>query len=227
MTTERTKLDPAPAGETLLQVRDRLIEHALRQLRPEHESITALADLYRERIAGREQEATAWLAARDKIRVDLARDLALALDLALYLDLARDRASASASALDLDLALARARDLDLDLDLCDLLGDRLTQLASLDADILRAVTVERRFALYMGTWHDKGACGTTHCRAGAAIVLHPLGLELETVFGSQLAGAVIYLAARKGTPLEGQVPNFFADNDAAMADIRKCAGVAE
>ena len=212
-TTERTKLAPAPAGETLIQVRDRLVEHALRELRPDHPTITALADLYRERIEGREPESTAWTSARDKIRRARARALALDLARALALDLAR--------ALDLDLALARALDLDLARALADLLGDRLLPLTTLDADILRAVEVEKRFELDMGCWHN--ACGTTHCRAGSAVVLHPLGLELEKVFGSALAGAVIYVAARKGTPLEGLVPDFHATDDAAMADIRACA----
>lgn len=91
------------------------------------------------------------------------------------------------------------------------------------------MTVEKRFRLAMGSWHggdDRPGCGTTHCRAGSAIIMHPMGAELERVFGSHLAGAVIYLAARKGTPLEGQIPDFFATDDAAMEDIRKCAEAA-
>jgi hypothetical protein len=220
--SQRIPLTPAPAHETLVQVRDRLVHHMLVLLSPKHETIAALATLYAARIEGREPEAAAWQTARD--RLDSARSTNYR---ALAIALALDRALAIALALALDLARA----LDLDLALQDLLGDRLVGLTTLDADILRAVEVEKRFRLFMGTWHGgascggigDSACGTTHCRAGSAIALHPMGAELEAVFGSQLAGAVIYLAARKGTPLEGQVPDFLASDEAAWEDIKRCA----
>lgn len=193
----RTPLAPAPAHETLVQVRDRLVHHMLVLLSPKHETIASLASLYAVRIDGREPEASAWATARDKLGSAWRSNYR-------------------------DLALDLARDLARDLALQELLGDRLVGLTTLDADILRAVTVEKSWKLDMGSWHST-SCGTTHCRAGSAIVIHPLGRELEAVFGSQLAGAVIYLAARKGTPLEGQVPDFFADDEEAMEDIRKCA----
>lgn len=107
-------------------------------------------------------------------------------------------------------------------DLRDLLGDRLIPLQTLDADILAAIKADR-FRLNMAQWHSRSRCGTTHCRAGAAIALHPIGEELERVFGSWLAGAAIYLAAREGTSREGQIPNFFANYVEAMEDIQQCA----
>jgi hypothetical protein len=69
----------------------------------------------------------------------------------------------------------------------------------------------------MGSWHGDNMCGSTHCRAGWAITLHPLGHELEAAFGPELAGSIIYMSST------GRVPNFFADTDEALADIRACA----
>jgi hypothetical protein len=97
-----------------------------------------------------------------------------------------------------------------------LLGSRLTPINQLDAAILDAVEVKRIFGFEMGSYHGE-ACGTTHCRAGSAIVLHPMGSALEAVFGSWFAGAVIYRVST------GRVPNFFATNEEALADMRACA----
>jgi len=66
----------------------------------------------------------------------------------------------------------------------------------------------------MSDWHQ---CKTTHCRAGWAITINPAGAELERVFGAEWAGRLIYL---KST---GRVPDFFASNERALADIRRCA----
>ena len=64
----------------------------------------------------------------------------------------------------------------------------------------------------MNTWHT---CETTHCRAGWAITLAgSKGLELETKYGPNVAGCMIYRAST------GRVPNFYASNEAALADIR-------
>ena len=107
-----------------------------------------------------------------------------------------------------------------------LLGDRLTPTPEIDALILAEIDA-KRILLDMGYIHgeDDNVCGTTHCRAGSAIVLHPMGLELERVFGWRLAASVIYLAARRGTTLDGQVPDFNASDEDALADMRACAGV--
>jgi hypothetical protein len=94
-----------------------------------------------------------------------------------------------------------------------MLGSRLAPVARLDAQILEAVEAGR-WSLDMGSWHGESACGTTHCRAGSAIALHPMGAELERVFGPWLAGAAIYLRST------GRVPDFFASNADALADMR-------
>ena len=73
--------------------------------------------------------------------------------------------------------------------------------------------------LDMTSWH----CGTTHCRAGWAIVFGgEEGKKLEEVFGSEMAGRLIYEAST------GRVaPDFFARNKEAIEDIRRCAKEAE
>jgi hypothetical protein len=65
----------------------------------------------------------------------------------------------------------------------------------------------------MGSWH--GDCGTTHCRAGWAIHLAgDAGYALEKQMGAPAAGALIYHASA------GYVPDFYATNDDALADMR-------
>lgn len=69
--------------------------------------------------------------------------------------------------------------------------------------------------LQMDHWH----CGTTHCRAGWAIVFggEP-GRKLEEIFGPNTAGQLIYEAST------GRLaPNFMADNKEALNDLRRCA----
>jgi hypothetical protein len=86
---------------------------------------------------------------------------------------------------------------------------------SIDAAILAAI--EAGGALDMRTWHT---CATTHCRAGWAIALAgDAGRDLESQFGPGTAGALIYAASRPGIP----VPNFFANNDSALTDMRTFA----
>jgi hypothetical protein len=86
---------------------------------------------------------------------------------------------------------------------------------SIDAAILAAL--EAGGALDMRTWHT---CATTHCRAGWAIALAgDAGRDLESQFGPGTAGALIYAASRPGIP----VPNFFANNDDALTDMRTFA----
>ena len=202
-----TTLTAAPPHETLEQVRDRLVRHALSKITPQQPEIHDLIALYDRRIGGDEPPASDWKTVRDALASDSDR----ALDLALALD-------ALALALDFDIDLARA----LDLDLATLLGDRVAAIPDIDAQIIDDLE-SKKYSLYMGNWHGKNECGTTHCRAGSAVVKHPMGPELERVFGPALAGAVIYLAARRGTNRENQVPEFYASNDAALADIRACA----
>ena len=72
-------------------------------------------------------------------------------------------------------------------------------------------------ALDMRDWH----CGTTHCRAGWAITFGgDDGKKLESLVGPETAGRLIYEAST------GRIaPDFYASNEDAIADIRRCAGV--
>ena len=48
-------------------------------------------------------------------------------------------------------------------------------------------------------------------------MLHPIGRKLEAVFSSWLAGAAIYIRST------GAVPDFFATDEAALADMLRAA----
>ena len=87
----------------------------------------------------------------------------------------------------------------------------------LDAKILEAISREG-CALKMSDWHHGDPCGTTHCRAGWAIFLAgPAGAELERQTSPEQAGRAIYLAST------GRVPHFFASDERALEDIKRCA----
>jgi hypothetical protein len=101
----------------------------------------------------------------------------------------------------------------------------------LDARILRGIETQA-LVLDMGRWHGEHPngeelagnetpemCGTTHCRAGSAIHLAGVaGYALEKRLGSaEQAGRAIYLAST------GRSPHFYASNERALADIRRCA----
>jgi uncharacterized protein YjbI with pentapeptide repeats len=85
----------------------------------------------------------------------------------------------------------------------------------LDATVLEAVQTPGN-TLEMCDWHT---CNTTHCRGGWAVHLAgKAGYELEEKLGSaELAARAIYRAST------GRVPHFFATNDRALEDIRRCA----
>jgi hypothetical protein len=84
----------------------------------------------------------------------------------------------------------------------------------LDSQILERIE-SGQGKLDMDTWHT---CETTHCRAGWAVVLAgDAGHKLEEKIGTAAAGALIY---HRST---GRVPNFFANNEDALADIVACA----
>lgn len=106
------------------------------------------------------------------------------------------------------------RDADLyDADLYDADLSFVPKIDSLDAKIFSAI--QTGGILEMSTWHT---CDTTHCRAGWAIHLAgDFGKMLETIYGSCAAGALIYQANT------GRIPNFYASNEDALADIKKCA----
>jgi hypothetical protein len=81
-----------------------------------------------------------------------------------------------------------------------------------------ASTLDLGGTLDMSSWHT---CETTHCRAGWAITLAgDAGRVLEDVIGANAAAAVIY-ASSGSHP----VPDWFASNEDAMADIKKRAGL--
>ena len=111
-----------------------------------------------------------------------------------------------------DLRGADLRDADLsgaDLRDADLSDGQVPIVADLDRRMEEVTRPEG--ALDMGSWHT---CDTTHCRAGWAIVLAgEAGTTLERKVGPAAAGALIYHAST------GHVPNFYADDDAARADI--------
>jgi hypothetical protein len=89
----------------------------------------------------------------------------------------------------------------------------------IDAAILAAIDAPGS-SLDMAQWHT---CDTTHCRAGWAIHLAgEAGYALQQLVGESLAGALIY-AASGSHP----VPDWFATNDAAMADLRRRAEVSD
>ena len=97
----------------------------------------------------------------------------------------------------------------------DLRDANVPVIAHIDATILAAI--EAGGHLKMNNWHT---CGTTHCRAGWAITLAgEAGLKLESVIGSSAAGALIYNKSRPNQ----RIPDFYASDDAALADIRACA----
>jgi hypothetical protein len=85
---------------------------------------------------------------------------------------------------------------------------------NLDSKILEHIG-DGSLILKMSDWHT---CETTHCRAGSAVHLagRP-GYELEAKVGAERAGRMIYRAST------GRSPYFFASDEAALADIRRCA----
>lgn len=87
--------------------------------------------------------------------------------------------------------------------------------------IYEALTKEGN-ELDMKTWHT---CETTHCRAGWAVHLAgESGRLLEDTMGTSAAAALIYMAS---DPNLEKIPDWFASDDEAMADIKKMAGVVQ
>jgi len=84
--------------------------------------------------------------------------------------------------------------------------------------VLDAVTAEG-CALDMSTWHR---CETTHCRAGWVVTLAgEAGKKLESQTTTLFAAQQIY----KASGYEISPRRFFDSDAAAMADMRKLAGV--
>ena len=77
-------------------------------------------------------------------------------------------------------------------------------------------------ALDMGRWHS--ACGTTHCRAGHVVVLAgEAGRALEATLGTAGAAMAIYLASDPERFRLERIPNFYCDNEEALADMKRLA----
>ena len=73
-------------------------------------------------------------------------------------------------------------------------------------------------ALDMSTWHK---CETTHCRAGWIVTLAGAGgAALEWALGTAAAAALIYI---KSDPKLEKIPNFYATNEEALADMKRLA----
>jgi hypothetical protein len=73
-------------------------------------------------------------------------------------------------------------------------------------------------ALSMSSWHS---CGTTHCRAGWVVALAGEGgAAMEWCLGTPAAAALIYL---KSDPKIERIPNFYASNEDALADMKRLA----
>jgi hypothetical protein len=96
-----------------------------------------------------------------------------------------------------------------------LVCNQIPVIPNIDAAIVDAI--DAGGALKMSSWHT---CETTHCRAGWAIVLAgPVGAFMESLWGSAVAGALIYAASDP----KRKVPDFFTDDASAMADMRERA----
>jgi hypothetical protein len=76
-------------------------------------------------------------------------------------------------------------------------------------------------ALEMADWHSDGFCGTTHCRAGWVTHLAgEAGHVMDALMGTATAAALIYA---KSDPSMEKVPDFYASNEDALADMKRLA----
>jgi len=83
-------------------------------------------------------------------------------------------------------------------------------MTDIDARILSDVD-SGKFNLDMSDYH----CGTSYCMAGFAdLYAKKLSADMSGYLGYYLTGALIF---KKST---GRIPNFFASDKAAMADMR-------
>jgi hypothetical protein len=95
-------------------------------------------------------------------------------------------------------------------------ADWLPRITNIHQSIYNAARQEG--ALDMASWHRNGYCGTTHCRAGWAVVLTGEGGRvLEGIYGTNAAAALIYQAS---DPKLERIPNWIASNQDALDDMR-------
>ena len=111
--------------------------------------------------------------------------------------------------------------------LSEILEKEVPLIPNIDAAILAAIEKNKAAGtngLEMRSWHgdeekanEAEWCGTTHCRAGYAICMAgKAGFDLEKKYGPSTAGMLLYM---KSTP-DAPIPNFYTDNETAMADIK-------
>ena len=73
-------------------------------------------------------------------------------------------------------------------------------------------------ALDMSVWH---VCETTHCRAGWVTHLAgEAGAAMEYCLGTPAAAALIYI---KSDPRITKIPDFYASDEDALADMKRLA----
>ena len=95
----------------------------------------------------------------------------------------------------------------------------IPKITNIHQAVLEAVSADG--ALEMGSWHKGGFCGTTHCRAGWVTHLAGEGGRvLDGAYGTAAAAALIYMAS---DPNLERIPDFYCDNETAMADIKVMA----
>jgi uncharacterized protein YjbI with pentapeptide repeats len=137
-----------------------------------------------------------------------------------------DLSGADLSGADLRGAVLRGADLrgadlsDADLSGADLRGAVLRDFPVKIPNIHQAVfaAASAPQALDMATWHK---CETAHCRAGWVTTLAgDGGKALEWMMGPAAAAALIYAAS---DPTLEKVPNFYATNEEALADMKRLA----
>jgi uncharacterized protein YjbI with pentapeptide repeats len=115
-----------------------------------------------------------------------------------------------------DLSGAVLRDADLrDADLRG--ADWIPRVTNIHQSVYAAASAPA--ALDMSTWHN--TCGTAHCRAGWVVTLAGEGGRvLEGCYGTPAAAALIYQVS---DPTLERIPNFYADNETALADMKRLA----
>ena len=102
-------------------------------------------------------------------------------------------------------------------------ADWVPKIENIHSKVFAAASIEG--ALNMGSWHKNGFCGTTHCRAGWVTHLAGEGGKvLDGAYGTASAAALIYIAS---DPKLERVPDFFCDNETALADMKRLAEMEE
>jgi uncharacterized protein YjbI with pentapeptide repeats len=124
-------------------------------------------------------------------------------------------------------SLARANLVDANLRRANLVGANLARARFVGASLLAIPNIHARVfeaasqegALNMKDWH----CGTSHCRAGWVTTLSgDAGKMLEAMIGTGPAAALIYAAS---DPHLECVPDFYCDNETALADMKRLANI--